>query len=222
MRARGTKATDVVILVVAADDGVMPQTREAIHHARAAEVPLVVAITKVDKPEANPDRVKQELLSEEVVPEEYGGDVPFVGVSAKTGEGIDELLENVVLQAEMLELSAPVNTPARGIVIEARLDRGRGPVATVLVQSGTLQDRKSTRLNSSHVAISYAVFCLKKKKGVSDVALARRDGQADSHRPGRELAVAAQAPGADTERHETSGPDQPRRGDRLWAYGGGS
>lgn len=138
MRARGTKATDVVILVVASDDGVMPQTREAIHHARAAEVPLVVAITKVDKPEANPERVKQELLVEEVISEEYGGDVPFVPVSARTGEGIDELLEQVLLQAEMLELTAPVNTPAKGTVIEARLDRGRGPVATILVQSGTL------------------------------------------------------------------------------------
>src|SRR5699024_12326190 len=102
------------------------------------EVPLLVAIKKLDKPEANPNRVKQELLNEEVVPEEYGGDVPFVGVSAKTGEGIDDLIENVVLQAEMLELSAAVNTPARGIVIEARLDRGRGPVATVLVQSGKI------------------------------------------------------------------------------------
>ena len=138
MRARGTKSTDVVILVVASDDGVMPQTREAIHHAKAAEVPLVVAITKVDKPEANPDRVKQELVAESVIPEEYGGDVPFIGVSARTGEGIDELLEHVLLQSEMLELSAAVNTPARGTVIEARLDRGRGPVATVLVQSGTL------------------------------------------------------------------------------------
>ena len=138
MRARGTKATDVVILVVASDDGVMPQTREAIHHARAAGVPLVVAITKVDKPEANPDRVKQELLVEEVVSEEFGGDVPFVPVSARTGQGIDELLEQVLLQAEMLELTAAVNTPAKGTVIEARLDRGRGPVATILVQSGTL------------------------------------------------------------------------------------
>ncbi len=138
MRARGTKSTDVVILVVASDDGVMPQTREAIHHARAAEVPLVVAITKIDKPEGNPERVKQELVAEQVIPEEYGGDVPFVHVSARSGEGIDELLEHVLLQAEMLELTAPVNTPARGTVIEARLDRGRGPVATVLVQSGTL------------------------------------------------------------------------------------
>jgi len=139
MRARGTKATDVVILVVAADDGVMPQTREAIHHARAANVPVVVAINKIDKPEANPERVKQELVAEEVVPEEYGGDVPFVPVSAKTGEGIDDLLENVLLQAEILELKAPVDAPAKGLVIEARLDKGRGPVATVLVQSGTLK-----------------------------------------------------------------------------------
>ncbi|MGB6105018.1 MAG: translation initiation factor IF-2, partial [Pusillimonas sp.] len=138
MRARGAKATDIVILVVASDDGVMPQTKEAIHHAKAAGVPLVVAITKIDKPDGNPERVKQELVAEEVVPEEYGGDVPFVGVSAKTGEGIDALLENVLLQAEILELTAAVDAPAKGIVIEARLDKGRGPVATILVQSGTL------------------------------------------------------------------------------------
>ncbi len=138
MRARGAKATDLVILVVAADDGVMPQTREAIHHAKAAGVPLVVAVNKIDKPGANPERVKQELVVEEVVPEEYGGDVPFVQVSAKTGEGIDALLENVLLQAEVLELKAAVDAPAKGIVIEARLDKGRGPVATILVQSGTL------------------------------------------------------------------------------------
>ena len=138
MRARGAKATDIVILVVAADDGVMPQTKEAIHHARAAGVPLVVAINKIDKPDANPDRVKQELVVEQVVPEDYGGDVPFVAVSAKTGQGIDELLENVLLQAEILELKAPIESAAKGIVIEARLDKGRGPVATVLVQSGTL------------------------------------------------------------------------------------
>ena len=111
----------------------MPQTIEAISHARAAEVPLVVAITKIDKPEANPDRVRQELVAQSVVPEEYGGDVPFVGVSAKTGQGIDDLLENVLLQAEILELRAPEKAPARGLVIEARLDKGRGPVATVLV-----------------------------------------------------------------------------------------
>jgi len=139
MRARGAKATDLVILVVAADDGVMPQTKEAIHHAKAAGVPLVVAINKIDKPGANLDRVKQELVGEEVVPEEYGGDSPFVPVSAKTGEGIDSLLEQVLLQAEVLELTAPVESMAKGLVIEAKLDKGRGPVATVLVQSGTLK-----------------------------------------------------------------------------------
>ena len=139
MRARGAKATDIVILVVAADDGVMPQTREAIHHAKAANVPLVVAMNKIDKPDANPDRVRQELVAEGVVPEEYGGDVPFVPVSAKTGHGIDDLLENVLLQAEVLELKAPRDTLAKGLVIEARLDKGRGAVATVLVQSGTLK-----------------------------------------------------------------------------------
>ena len=139
MRARGAKATDIVILVVAADDGVMPQTREAIHHAKAAGVPIVVAVNKIDKPEANPDRVKQELVAESVVPEEYGGDSPFISVSAKTGVGIDELLENVLLQAEVLELKAPTETPAKGLIIEARLDKGRGPVATMLVQSGTLR-----------------------------------------------------------------------------------
>ena len=139
MRARGAKATDIVILVVAADDGVMPQTREAIKHAKAAGVPLVVAINKIDKPDANPERVKNELVVEEVVPEEFGGDSPFVSVSAKTGQGIDELLEQVLLQAEILELRAPVDAMAKGLVIEAQLDKGRGPVATVLVQSGTLK-----------------------------------------------------------------------------------
>jgi len=139
MRARGAAATDIVILVVAADDGVMPQTIEAIHHAKAAKVPMVVAMNKIDKSEANPDRVKQELVSHEVVPEEYGGDVPIVPVSAKTGQGIDDLLENVLLQAEVLELKAPKDGSAKGLVIEARLDKGRGPVATVLVQSGTLR-----------------------------------------------------------------------------------
>ena len=138
MRARGAKATDIVILVVAADDGVMPQTKEAIAHAKAAGVPLVVAINKIDKPDANPERVKQELVAEGVVPEEYGGESPFVPVSAKTGEGIDDLLENVLLQAEVLELTSPVVAPAKGLVIEAKLDKGRGPVATILVQSGTL------------------------------------------------------------------------------------
>jgi translation initiation factor IF-2 len=139
MRARGAKVTDIVILVVAADDGVMPQTIEAIHHAKAAKVPLVVALNKIDKPEANPDRIKQELSAQEVVPEEWGGDTMFVEVSAKTGQGIDGLLERVLLQAEVLELKAPREAFAKGIVIESRLDKGRGPVATVLVQSGTLK-----------------------------------------------------------------------------------
>ncbi|MEO8312872.1 MAG: translation initiation factor IF-2, partial [Caldimonas sp.] len=139
MRARGAKATDIVILVVAADDGVMPQTKEAISHAKAAGVPIVVAMNKIDKPEANIERVKSELVAEQVVPEDFGGDSPFVGVSAKTGQGIDTLLEQVLLQAEVLELSAPKDAMAKGIVIEAQLDKGRGPVATVLVQSGTLK-----------------------------------------------------------------------------------
>ena len=139
MRARGAKATDIVILVVAADDGVMPQTKEAIAHAKAAGVPLVVAINKIDKPGANTDRVTQELVAEGVVPEEYGGESPFVPVSAKMGTGIDDLLEQVLLQAEVLELKAPTEAPARGLVVEARLDKGKGPVATILVQSGTLK-----------------------------------------------------------------------------------
>ena len=139
MRARGAQATDIVILVVAADDGVMPQTKEAIAHARAAGVPLVVAINKIDKPEANIERVKGELVQNEVLPEEYGGDVPFCPVSAKTGKGVDDLLENVLLQAEMLELKAADKGPAKGLVIESRLDKGRGPVASILVQSGLLQ-----------------------------------------------------------------------------------
>jgi len=139
MRARGAKATDIVILVVSADDGVMPQTIEAIHHAKAAGVPLVVAINKVDKPDAQPERVKMELVAQEVVPEDFGGDTMFREVSAKTGQGIDDLLEAVLLQAEVLELQAPKNTPAKGLVIEGRLDKGRGSVATILVQSGTLK-----------------------------------------------------------------------------------
>jgi translation initiation factor IF-2 len=139
MRARGAKATDVVILVVSADDSVMPQTIEAIHHAKAGNVPLVVAINKIDKPDAQPERVKMDLVNHEVVPEEFGGEVMFREVSAKTGKGIDELLEAVLLQAEILELQAPKNTPAKGLVIEGRLDKGRGPVSTVLIQSGTLR-----------------------------------------------------------------------------------
>ena len=139
MRARGAKVTDIVVLVVAADDGAMPQTIEAIAHAKAAEVPLVVAINKIDKHEANPEKVRQDLLAHGVVPEDLGGESPVVPVSAKTGEGIDALLEQILLQAEVLELKAPINAPAKGVVIEARLDKGRGPVATLLVQSGTLK-----------------------------------------------------------------------------------
>ncbi|MBY0474745.1 MAG: translation initiation factor IF-2 [Nitrosomonas sp.] len=139
MRARGTKITDIVILVVAADDGVMPQTIEAIHHAKAANLPIIVTINKIDKPDANTERIRQELIAHEVLPEEWGGETMFVEVSAKTGQGIDTLLETILLQAEVLELKAPVNTPAKGVVIESRLDKGRGPVATILVQSGTLK-----------------------------------------------------------------------------------
>ncbi len=139
MRARGAKVTDIVILVVAADDGVMPQTVEAIHHARNAGVPIVVAVDKIDKPQADMERVKQELVGHEVVPEEWGGSDIFVPVSAKTGQGIEDLLDAVLLQAELLELTAVHETLASGIVIEARLDKGRGPVATILVQEGTLR-----------------------------------------------------------------------------------
>ena len=139
MRARGAQCTDVVILVVAADDGVMPQTEEAVQHARAAGVPIVVAVNKIDKEAADPERVKNELAAKEVIPEEWGGDTQFIHVSAHTGEGIDELLEAVSLQAEMLELEAPVGVPGRGVVIESRMDKGRGVVATVLVQAGELK-----------------------------------------------------------------------------------
>ncbi len=139
MRARGAKATDIVILVVAADDGVMPQTIEAVQHAKAAGVPIVVAVNKMDKPEANPDNIKNGLAALDVIPEEWGGDTQFVPVSAKAGTGVDELLEAVLLQAEVLELTATPSAPGRGVVVESRLDKGRGPVATVLVQDGTLR-----------------------------------------------------------------------------------
>jgi translation initiation factor IF-2 len=149
MRARGAKATDIVILAVAADDGVMPQTIEAINHSKAAEVPMIVAINKIDKPEANAEKVKGELLSHEVIPEELGGDAIFSQVSAKTGQGIDELLDAILLQAEILELKAATNTLARGIVIEGRLDKGRGPVTTLLVQSGFLSPGDTILAGSS-------------------------------------------------------------------------
>ncbi|HQU61948.1 MAG TPA: translation initiation factor IF-2, partial [Nitrosomonas sp.] len=139
MRARGTKITDIVILVVAADDGVMPQTVEAVHHAKAAKIPIIVAVNKIDKPDANVEKIKQELVVHEVVPEDWGGDTMFIEVSAKTGQGIDALLEAILLQAEVLELKAPKETSAKGVVIESRLDKGRGPVATILIQSGTLK-----------------------------------------------------------------------------------
>lgn len=139
MRARGASATDIVVLVVAADDGVMPQTIEAIHHAKAAKVPIVVAVNKIDKPDSSPERIRQELVAHQVVSEEWGGDAQFVHVSAKVGTGVDELLDAILLQAEVLELTAATDAPAKGLIIEARLDKGRGPVATMLVQSGTLR-----------------------------------------------------------------------------------
>jgi translation initiation factor IF-2 len=139
MRARGAKVTDIVVLVVAADDGVMPQTIEAIQHARASKVPIVVAVNKMDKPDANPDRVMQELSQHEVLAEEWGGDTMLVKVSAKTGAGVDDLLDAILLQAEVLELKAPMDGPARGTIVESSLDKGRGPVATILVQAGTLR-----------------------------------------------------------------------------------
>ena len=202
MRARGAKATDIVVLVVAADDGVMPQTIEAIHHAKAAEVPIVVAINKIDKHEANLEKVKQELVAQTVVPEEYGGDSPFVPVSAKTGAGIDTLLEQVLLQAEVLELKAPVDTLAKGLVIEARLDKGRGPVATVLVQSGTLRrgdivlagscfGRVRAMLDESGSAVHEAGPSIPVEiQGLSDVPQAGEDVMAlGDERKAREIAL---------------------------------
>src|SRR5690606_33130155 len=139
MRARGAKATDIVVIVVAADDGVMPQTKEAIDHAKAAGVPLIVAVNKMDKPEADPERVKSELSQLEAISEEWGGDYKFKYVSAHTGEGVDDLLDAILLQAELLELKAVPTGPARGVVIESRLEKGRGSIAAVLVQEGELK-----------------------------------------------------------------------------------
>jgi translation initiation factor IF-2 len=150
MRARGAQATDIVILVVAADDGVMPQTIEAIQHAKAAGVPLVVAVNKIDKPGADLDRIRSELSVHEVTSEEWGGDTPFVSVSAKMGTGVDDLLEAVLLQAEILELTATPSAPGRGVVVESRLDKGRGPVATVLVQDGTLRQGDMALVGSNY------------------------------------------------------------------------
>ncbi|HEV2040364.1 MAG TPA: translation initiation factor IF-2, partial [Casimicrobiaceae bacterium] len=202
MRARGAKVTDIVVLVVAADDGVMPQTKEAIAHAKAGNVPIVVAINKIDKPEANPDRVKQELVAESVLPEEYGGDVQFVQVSAKTGKGLDNLLDAILLQAEVLELKAPKDAPAKGIVIESRLDKGKGPVATILVHSGTLKrgdivlagavfgrvramtDEAGKAVNSAGPAIPVEI------QGLSDVPLAGEEVMVlGDERKAREIAL---------------------------------
>ncbi|MBS0319788.1 MAG: translation initiation factor IF-2 [Proteobacteria bacterium] len=202
MRARGAKVTDIVVIVVAADDGVMPQTKEAIAHAKAANVPLVVAINKIDKPEANPDRVKQELVAESVLPEEYGGDVQFMPVSARTGKGIDELLDAILLQAEVLELKAPKDAPAKGIVIESRLDKGRGPVATVLVQAGTLKrgdivlagavfGRVRAMSDENGKAVSQAGPAIPVEiQGLSDVPLAGEDVMVlGDERKAREIAL---------------------------------
>ena len=202
MRARGAKVTDIVVLVVAADDGVMPQTKEAIAHAKAGNVPLVVAMNKIDRPDANAERVKQELIAESVLPEEYGGDVQFMPVSAKTGQGIDELLDAILLQAEVLELKAPKDAPAKGIVIESRLDKGRGPVATVLVHSGTLKrgdvvlagavfgrvramtDENGKTINEAGPAIPVEI------QGLSDVPLAGEEVLAlGDERKAREIAL---------------------------------
>src|SRR5207244_2526352 len=139
MRARGAQVTDLVVLVVAADDGVMPQTLEAIHHARAARVPIIIALNKIDKPDANPDRVKTELSEANVIVEEYGGDTPLVPVSAKARVGLDELLEMILLVADLQELTANPRRNAVGTIVEAQLDKGRGPVATAIVQTGTLR-----------------------------------------------------------------------------------
>ncbi|HEY0720830.1 MAG TPA: translation initiation factor IF-2 [Gammaproteobacteria bacterium] len=202
MRARGAQVTDIVVLVVAADDGVMPQTKEAVQHARAAGVPLVVAVNKIDKPDADPERVKNELVALEVVPEEWGGDTMFVPVSAKVGTGVDSLLEAILLQAEVLELTAIKDAPAKGFVIESRLDKGRGVVATVLVQSGTLRkgdillagqeygrvramlDENGHQIDEAGPSIPVEVLGLSGTPGAGDQALAVAD-----ERKAREVAL---------------------------------
>jgi translation initiation factor IF-2 len=202
MRARGSQTTDLVILVVAADDGVMPQTKEAIAHTKAAGVPMIVAVNKIDKPEANQERVKQDLVANEVVPEEYGGDVMFVPVSAKSGEGIDKLLEAILLQAEVLDLKAVKQAPARGVVIEARLDKGRGPVATILVKSGTLKKgdmvlagavfgRVRAMLDENGKSISEAGPSIPVEvQGLTDVPIAGEDVMVlNDERKAREIAL---------------------------------
>src|SRR4029434_586615 len=166
MRARGAKATDIVILVVAADDGVMPQTVEAVNHAKAAEVPIIVAVNKIDKPGAEPDRVKRELANHGLVPEDWGGQTIFVHTSAKRGDGIPQLLEMTALQAEILELRANPGRAGRGVIVEGRLDRGRGPVATALIQSGTLKERDAVVVGS-HSGRVRAMFNDRGKKVAS-------------------------------------------------------
>jgi len=211
MRARGAKVTDIVVLVVAADDGVMPQTVEAIQHARASGVPVVVAINKIDKPGSNLDRVYQELSQHEVISEEWGGETQFVKVSAKTGEGIDNLLDAILLQAEVLDLKAVVDGPARGVIIESRLDKGRGPVATVLVQSGTLHrgdmlvsggelgrvralfDETGKQVKSAGPSIPVEVLGLSGVPNAGDDAIAVAD-----ERKARELAALRQTKARDT------------------------
>ncbi len=202
MRARGSQTTDLVVLVVAADDGVMPQTKEAIAHTKAAGVPMIVAVNKIDKPEANMERVKQELVANDVLPEEYGGQVMFMPVSAKTGKGIDELLEAILLQAEVLELKAVKQSPARGVVIEARLDKGRGPVATILVKSGTLKKgdmvlagavfgRVRAMLDENGKAVSEAGPSIPVEvQGLTDVPVAGEDVMVlNDERKAREIAL---------------------------------
>ncbi|HEX8012625.1 MAG TPA: translation initiation factor IF-2 [Casimicrobiaceae bacterium] len=230
MRARGAKLTDIVVLVVAADDGVMPQTKEAIAHAKAGNVPIVVAINKIDKPEANPERVKQELVTEGVLPEEYGGETQFVQVSAKTGKGIDNLLDAILLQAEVLELKAPREAMAKGIVIESRLDKGKGPVATVLVHSGTLKrgdvvlagavfgrvramtDETGKSVHSAGPAIPVEI------QGLSDVPLAGEDVLVlGDERKAREIALFRQGKFRDVKLAK----QQAAKLESMFAEGGG-